>query len=380
VTAGFSAQAPGGGGGGAGTPVSTTPSYQAGGNGAGGAVQVTYQLTTAAGLVTSAVPVRVVATWNNVGYPVFTGFADAWQDSGANIPKYAEVTLSATDAFEPLSLAQLPLQGSAQGAGLDTGALISLILNAASWPGNLRKIDTGETITQGSTYGSDALSLCQTAADTEAGSLYADALGNIVFWRRQGIILDARATTVQGVFGDLPGTVHTAGTELEYYTPQRANDNTTLFNDVQNTRVNSANLQEATDTASVASYFLRSYARTDLLQNTDPDALSWAQFVLYIGDSPEDRIDQLTIQAQRDTANLYPQALGRDIGDRIEIWRRPPGVAAFSKDCYVRGVQQTWDEETFQTVWTTQSSDKFGNFWTLNDAVLGRLNHNALAY
>ena len=101
-----------------------------------------------------------------------------------------------------------------------------------------------------------------------------------------------------------------------------------------------SNVQEVQDAASIAKYlFPRSYARSDLILQTDADALNWAQWVLYVASADEDRFDQLVLYPLRDPANLWPQALGREIGDRIQIWRRPPGVASpVVKDCFIRGI------------------------------------------
>jgi hypothetical protein len=330
------------------------------------------------------VPVRVRAAWNGVTYPLFSGFADSWGDDGRNYAgRYAETTLSATDAQKVLS--GIKTAGvAAQGTGEDTGARITRILNAAQWYTGTayRSVATGNSTLQGYTGGDSAWTLMQGAADSEIGELYIDGSGKVVFRSRRAVLTDTRSNTVQAVFGDMPGTVQAAGTELPYASVTRARDDTTLANDIQAASTGGA-LQEVQDAASVAKYlFPRTYARSDLILQDDTTALLWAQWVLYVSKGDEDRFDQITVNPLRDPANLWPQVLGRQAGDRIQVWRRPPGVAPVVKDCFIRGIAHTWDWSagTWQTTFTLQDASKYGSFMTLSNPTLGQLNANALAF
>jgi len=279
-------------------------------------------------LLTAMVPIRIRATFSGVTYPLYSGFADGWLPGQVSYQgDYAEITLNATDAFKVLAGITLATVG-AEGAAADTGARVTDILSRAGWysTAEYTDIDTGDSTLQATTLGSDALSLLQIAVDSEIGQLYVNGSGAIVFRRRRALVLDARSNTVQAVFGDLPDVVHTAGTELACASIVRADDDTTIINDVQATRVGGS-LQEVKDTASIAKYlFPRTYSRTDLILQDDLSALSWAQYVLYIGKTGESRFESLSIDPQADPFNLWPQVLGREIGDRIQIWTRPPNV------------------------------------------------------
>src|SRR5215831_16279133 len=328
------------------------------------------------------VPVRVRATWAGTTYSLFSGFADSWADDGINYAgRYAETTLTASDGQKALNGIQLPPVTPA-GAGEASGNRVNRILNAAGWYTGTayRQIAAGLTTLQAYTGGDSAWNMLQTVADTEIGDLYIDGSGRLVFRSRYGILNDTRSSTPQAVFGDAPGTAETAGTENAYYTASRNRDDTTLANDIQATRTGGGVMQQATDAASVVTYkFPRSYARSDLLQQDDATVLSWAQWVLYISKAGEARFDTLIIKPLRDPANLWPLALGLDIGTRIQIWRRPPGTAApVTRDCFIRGIAHTWDTGSWQTTFTLQDATKYGSFLTLNHATLGRLDSNAL--
>lgn len=270
------------------------------------------------------IPVRLRVTWAGVEYPLFSGFADSWQDMLVDYSQgYDEVTLSATDGFKALAGITLAPVAPA-GAGEDAGARVTRILNSAGWYADHRNITAGDTTLQATAYGDTALNLLQLAADSEIGELYVDGAGRLVFRHRRAVLGETRSQVPQAVFGDLPGTVQPAGTELAFASVGRADDDTTLANDVQATNVNGGTLQEVQDTSSIATFlFPRTYARADLILQTDPDARYWAQGILQVSKGGEDRFELLNVDPQADTANLWPQVLGRDYGDRIQVWRRP---------------------------------------------------------
>jgi hypothetical protein len=142
--------------------------------------------------------------------------------------------------------------------------------------------------------------------------------------------------------------------------------------------------QEVQDTASIIKYlFPRTYARTDLILLADSDVLNWAQWVLYVARSGEDRFESLQIDPAADPVNLWPQVLGREIGDRIQVWHRPASVATpITKDCFITGITHTWDSPSsaWLTTWTLQDASKYGSFLTLDNPTLGQLDFNALTY
>jgi hypothetical protein len=323
------------------------------------------------------VPVRIRAIWQNVEYHLFQGFIDTWSTPDTNYgPNYAETTASATDGFKILAGVTIPAR-AASGAGEQSGARVDRILTEAKWYTDHRVIAQGDSELQGTPMGDTALNLLQLTADSEIGELYIDGSGNVVFRQRRDILEDPRSATSQAVFGDQ------GGTQLPYQAVGRANDDTTLANDVQITAANGGTLQEAQNPASIATYlFPRSYARDDVLLTSDAEALSYAQWVLRVSLAGEDRFDTLTVTPLRDL-RLWPHVLGRDIGDRITIVRDPPGMPAITKDVFIRGISHTVDYSagTWQTVWDLQDASKYAGFLILGDATLGRVSKgNKLAY
>ena len=312
------------------------------------------------------VPIRVSVAFGGVIYYLFDGYIDSWNPSTlSGYTQYAEMSITASDAFKIFSNIDIP-EDSAAGSGEDTGARITRILQSIDWytDGEKNSIDTGNSTLQGTTWGDNALSLMQIAADSEIGQVYIGGQGQVVFNSRHALLTNSASNTVQAVFGDSPGTAQTAGTEISYAAVNRALDDTTMANNVQATRVGGA-LQQVSDTSSISNYlFKRSYERSDLILQTDTDALEWAQWVLYIARDAENRFDSIVVDPLADSDNLWPQVLGREFADRIQIWHRPPQVDdPITKDCFITGVQHTCDivAGTWNTTWSLQSADKYGS-------------------
>jgi len=554
------------------------------------------------------VPVRVRGVFAGAAYPLYSGFADGWVPAQVTyLGGYAAVTIPCTDGFKILAGTTLAAS-SAVGTGDTSGARVNRILTLAGWYTTRRVISAGNSTVQGTTLGADALSLMQIATDSEIGQLYQDSAGAVRFRARRDLLTTTRSDTIQAIFGDLPGTVHPAGTrptstannfeggtagstitaagsggasgaafdiiitsgggtvtwsntqaahgalsgscvttgsasaaqfgyssavlgtadpqlwtrfylylsalpaaadslmrfgngagstlltkislgttgkitvgattsswslpaaqwvrveanltfpgdstaaftlhayltpdgatadytltstgetfgavagcndvrwgmtnsaasnftaffddvdvnstgydgpatgtaftELPYAAVGRMIDDTTVANDVQATRLGGT-LQEVKDTASIAKLrFPRSYARSDLILQTDTDALGWAQWVLGISKTAEDRFESLTIDPQADPYSLWPQCLGREIGDRIQVWHRPASVAGFAKDCFISGISHAWDSvsQAWQTTWTLQDATRYSSYLVLDAPVLGQLDLNMLAW
>jgi hypothetical protein len=330
------------------------------------------------------VPIRVRVTWNGITYDLFSGYVRSWTPPTAQLgPDYDYVVVEATDAFCVLEGSVIPATG-AVGAGELSGARISRILAAAGWydiAQGLSDIDPGQSAVQGTGFGGTALELLRLTADSEIGELYVGGAGQVTFRDRHAPLADARSNTVQAVFGDQAGAAHPAGTELPYTEIQKPDDDTTMANDIQATIAGSSSVQRAQDAASVAKFlFPRSYARSDLILQNDTDALNWASWVLYVSKDDEARFDSMTVQPGTDPDSLFPQVLGRELGDRIQVWRRPPGQAPISKDCFISSITHTATVDGWVTEWGLRDASRYGSFFTLDNATLGQLGSNALAF
>ncbi|ASU81499.1 hypothetical protein CDO52_00705 [Nocardiopsis gilva YIM 90087] len=308
---------------------------------------------------------------NEKVYDLARGFADQW-DVAWSDPNESTASVQFSDAFKVFGNRQLAEATSPVGGSEDSGARIVRILDAIEWPDGDRDIATGDTTLQETSFGSDALSLLRSVAETEIGELYVNAAGKVVFRNRGALYTETRSVHPKAIFGD-------RDPELRYREVIISSDDATLANEVRITREGGAE-QVATDTESQSAYLTRTYSTSGLLVEDDTTAGHYAEFVLYQSSEPELRFEQLAIDPLRDPGRLMPLALGLEIGDRIRIRRRPPGGGSLiERDVFVRGVQHEIVPGSWRTVFSLQSATK-GAFLVLDDPILGVLDENALGY
>jgi ribosomal protein L14 len=316
--------------------------------------------------------VRIRAEWDGVTYPIWRGYADAWQVDYQG-PTGSTVTLTASDAFSVFAsydrVASVPV-----GAGELSGARIGRVLTSAGWPTEDRVIAAGDSTMQETDLEGNALSELQLVAESEIGELYVDASGRVVFRNRRAVLTEARSSAVQTVFGNDESSL----VEVPYADVGLSYDAQSITNYVSAARAGgTAQIRE--DATSRARYLTRSYTRSDLLLETDSEAASYAGFVLHQGKNPELRFNQLTLLPRKD-ARLWPQALGREIGDRIQVIRRPPGGGdPIIREVFVRGIEHDVRDMQWTTRFALQSATRY-QFWTIGHPSLGQVGVNAIAF
>lgn len=326
-----------------------------------------------AGLTAPGVVMRIRKIHNGTTYPVWRGFVDSWLPSHVH-PDHATVTITGSDGFSRLAGYPRTALVSPVGGGEDTGARLNRILDSVGWPAADRDIATGDSTLQATTMDGDALNEAQQAALNEIGEFYVNASGVMYFRNRHGMIEDTRSTTSQATFG-----TDTAGGELIYVDrPGLSYDRSQLVNSVTATR-EGGTAQVASDADSIGRYGEYAHQETLLLE-TDTAALGWAGFVLQQDRAPEFRFTSLTIDPRVDPDALYPQVLGREMGDRITVVRRPPGGIVDSREVFIRSIQHTWEPaDRWKTVWGLQPADKF-LFFVVGHASMGVIGQNAIAW
>lgn len=308
-------------------------------------------------------------------FNLFRGFTDNWLvEWEADINSV--VTVPCTDGFKLLTGNSRPAV-AAVGGGENTGARVTRILNSASWPVADRLISTGDIAVQATTLEGDALAELHLTNDTEIGELYIDEQGRVVFRNRNAVLSDTRAINVQARFGDggdLKG-------EMQYHDVVINNDAEQIANQARVTRVGGAE-QLVEDAASVTNYtgdIPQTFARDDLIMTSDAEALSYASWIVYIAGSPELRFEALVVRPQKDENILFPQVLGRQIGDRIEVHRRPVGGGSeVVREVFIRGIEHSIRPWEWETRFALQSATKVGNFLVLDHPTLGIIGQNAL--
>ena len=296
-------------------------------------------------------------------YRLFTGFIESWPQRWPLKLATAVVPIHATDGFKALNLVPLSTSYSSE----LSSTRITNVLDTASWLAADRLISTGQTTLQASTLASvSALQHLQDVAQSENGRLFIDGSGRLVFQDRH-TPLKPPYDVSQATYGDAAG-------ELDYTELTLSFDDSVLYTDVRVTRTGGAE-QIASSAAAIATYLRRSISKTGLLMTTDSEAESAAYYLFGRYSIVGVRIEAITISPERDATTQYPQVLGREIGDRITIKRRPPGGGnVLTQDAIIEGIEHTADISGFwKTVWRLSPAEASA-YWQVESATNSVLN------
>lgn len=218
---------------------------------------------------------------------------------------------------------------------------VNWILTQLDWPDGLRNFETGQTLLGAASFKPGDIAwdyMCLLRA-SEDGRLFVDPEGRLTFRDRYFPYLDTTATVSQFTFTDREaGAAGTAG----YSEFEMDLDDELLVNVARFTRRDGVE-QVATNEASVATYGEAELQLTDLLQNTDPEVMSLAQWAVATKSTPLPRVPAIRVPLHRYTSTAQQQGVfALDIGHRVTIERRPQGVgAAVSLAFLVEGVKHT---------------------------------------
>jgi hypothetical protein len=403
-----------------------------------------YNATVGVTGVVPSIPVVIRATWNGVTYPIFRGFIDSWTfdyaDAGIGD---ATATISCSDAFKPLSniIGGLPSSASISssattsfdvavsnpsdgggygvssidvvgsettgsinvsggvsttpiiGTGTDLpGLRIETILDAIGWPDNLRDIDEGTTYLAAQDATKTPLDMLQEAAAADAGVIYVDDDGTVIFADRDAIISDDRSITVQSTYDttDAAGKKF-VGTSIVY-------DDSLIYNIVKIDRkvTNAVTGEELTGTTvivsnaeSISLYGARTLAiEVPIVSDVGGDAAygqtqaqNLALFLASQYANPELRPEEIRFAPQGNPSTLYPDLLSRKIRDRVAVkFAVPGGGSAVQRDCFVESIGHTITPGNWSTTLGLSSATFYTGFFILDNATLGVLDQNKLAY
>lgn len=324
------------------------------------------------GLLDPMRKLQITATFQGVTYPIFSGFITGYQtitpqESNDNV---TYTTITAVDAFRLAQNAQITTVAGTS-AGQLSGERINALLDAISWPSTMRDIDTGQTTMQADPgTARTALAACQTVSTSEYGAFYVDATGSFVFQDRALTSSSIAATPT--VFTD------NGSGGLLYFDAQWVLNDVLIYNQANITR-SGGTTQVATDSASIAKYFLHSYTQSDLLMQTDAVALDYAR--AYVASRAETSVRCDSIVLDLYTPNYdsgIVAALSLDFFDPITVTTTQPGSSSLTKTLQIFGVSMTINPNRWRVQFITLEPviDSF----ILDSTQYGVLGTNTLSY
>ena len=296
------------------------------------------QLVTEAGdqLVTEApLPSVVIGV-----YPLHTGTVDTWSEEWEANPIKRRAQVVSSDAVKELVALDRGEQPPA-GAGDTTDQRVQRILTYYGWTGT-RVLNSSAVTLQATTMAQSAWELLGRTADDEIGLVYIDPGGVLRFYTRDVWSTMAGPAIAIGCSPSAPSAwdialdavVQSAG----FY----------FANAIYATRTGGTQ-QTATSAESILRYTERGLKRTDLGLASDPQAATWASFLLGIIAWPRARIQSVTVRPGIDYAS-WSDVLNLDImADRIAVfWQPPDATETVDATGRLIGVQHrisrhTWD-------------------------------------
>ena len=321
-------------------------------------------------LLTPMRKVQITATYGAITYPIFSGFITSFSTTTPReVGEVVYTTIQAVDAFRLAQNAQIATVAGATAGDL-SGTRINQLLDAINWPASMRDIDTGLTTMQADPgTARTALAAMQTIETSEYGALYVDASGSFVFQDRTVTASSVAATAT--VFND-------NGTNISYSNALWILNDVLVYNQANITRTGGA-VQTASNTASIAKYFLHSYNQQNLLMQTDAVALQYAQ--AYVASRAETtvRCDAITLDLY--TANYNAgiiAGLSLDFFDPVTITTNQPGASTLTKTLQIFGVSMSISPNQWKVTFT--SLEPIIDAFILDNAIYGLLDTGVLSY
>lgn len=274
----------------------------------------------------------------------------------------ARVRFQCVDAFHILNLKRLTNEYEAQRSDVRVAA----VLQTCYWPTEDQDLSVGQSTMIASTLtDTPALEHLQHVALSEIGRLFAAASGKITF-RDRHAELQPPYSESQATFGDA------GGSELPYLRIADLELSEDLvYNDVKACRVEGTYMF-SDDEDSQDAYFARTLTRSNLLLETDEETQRAAHFLKSRYKDAQQRIADMEFDPERSPAAMWPQALERELGDRITVLRRPPGGGdAIEQESIIEGIGHdiAGDPARWLIHWDL-SPASVADYWRLNSSGL----------
>ncbi len=314
------------------------------------------------------VPLRKVRISANNNF-LFSGYTVAYNytwDKEQNIG-YVDIELS--DAFRLLNMANLTTVTGAT-AGETTGSRITDILDTIGFPSSMRSIDAGSTTVQADPGTSrTSLQAIQNMEFSEQGAFYFLPSGNAKFLSRSNI---------QKKSGVNPTFFSNDGTGISYRNIVTALDDKLIINTTSVTRTGGT-AQTASNTASQIKYFPHSYTATDLLVQTDAQALDIARAYTATRAETTLRVDSLTLDLNTaDYTAGTTAALTLDFFDTIRVKNVGQDGTVIDKTLQCMGVIHEITPGTWNTTFVT--SEPIIDSFIIGSSLYGIIGTSVMTY
>lgn len=331
-------------------------------------------------------------------YPIFDGYIDSWPSIGDTTRDYAEVQLTATDAFRLIAERRIETVRSFTVGHPSLGALDDATVTIGGWPvpfdaeqtgqradrvlallgvpSVLRDCDRGNTRIVADQPEGNALEYLQRLETAEGGRFFVAANGKFTFVERRAWSRTASSRYSQATFSDAPSAGDLTYVDGEFDTGNPARVRNVIV------RGRGSRQLRAVNVSSVTIYGPLEDAETDLLTESAADLADHASWTLGRFATPVPQWQQLTVVSSADPDRMLPQQLGREVGDRITVERTAKNAGTISADYWIDGIAHECSRfGELVTTWKLTAIDS-RSYFTVGDATFGALDTpaNVLAW
>jgi hypothetical protein len=312
-------------------------------------------------------PVRISAVIGSTTETMWVGVVDSVDLDYASVT-WSTVKLLCVDGVAWLQAADLPELTTAVGAGDTVAARITRILDRVGWPAARRDLDpvTANTL-QASTLAASAWADILLSADSDAGYVWFDRRGNLVY-RTRGAIPALPSLTFSS-------SATTAGKDFTAITITR--DVEQVFNSVSLARKDgTAVTVEDVDSQALIGQ-VRGYSRSDLLCETNVDVENVASWIIGNYSDLLTRVEEITVDPPADTdllaSDQWWELLRLEMGDVVRVVHATPDGRDVDVEAVVRGVEWSAGTRSFGLKVSLQTQNPAYELFVLDDAVRGVL-------
>jgi hypothetical protein len=228
-------------------------------------------------------------------------------------------------------------------AGATSDVQIEQILDDIGAPTDARVIDAGLSTLQRYVPTGDALSYIQKIAEAEQGRFYVRADGALTFRTRNSINTQSAYNTTQLSLTD---------SEYVEFSPNFTDQ--LIKNEVSITRAGGVPITRSSP-LSQGQYWLRPESLSGLLNNESTTISYMAEARLQAYRFPRPRVDAVSIMPRG--CGLWDEAIGFDIGTRIETTRLPQGVGdPIVQTAIIEGIEHSITPSNWVTTWLLSPS------------------------
>ena len=318
------------------------------------------------GYLTPLRKLRVAATYSGTSYFLFSGYTTNYKYTYPVNQDTGYVDIECSDAFRLMQLANVTTVATTP-SGQDTGTRIGKILDQVQWPANMRALDTGATTCMADPATArtslDALKNCEFS---EQGAFYIRSDGTAVFKSRTNVIK---------AYGDTPIAFNQTG-GIPYRNLQYAFDDKLIVNSAGMTRVGGTQ-QVSENATSIAKYFPHQSNQSNLVCETDTDALNIARIYVSTRQETTIRIDSMVVDLL-DISVPTATMLGLDYFSNLAITNTQPDGSTIAKTLQCQGL--AWDITPNKMMCTITTLEPIVDGLLLSSSISGIIDTNILAY